>query len=114
MTNNPEPSISPAAVRMRRHRKLRREGLRCLMIQLRETEIEALIYRGLLKPEMRNWGRCGGPLSGKSAQRDTSSKLNCTIRHSHSKSGFHGPRVIWAAGVPGCIARIAKSGSQSS
>ena len=54
MINNPEPSISPAAVRMRRHRKLRREGLRCLMIQLRETEIEALIYRGLLKPEMRN------------------------------------------------------------
>jgi hypothetical protein len=53
MTNAPEPSASPAA-RMRRHRQRRREGLRCLMVQLRETEIEALIYRGLLKPEMRN------------------------------------------------------------
>jgi hypothetical protein len=39
---------------MRRHRKRRREGLRCLTIQLRETEIDALIYRGMLKAEMRN------------------------------------------------------------
>jgi hypothetical protein len=54
MTNAPEPSISPAAKRMRRHRLRRRDGLRCLTIQLRETEIDALIYRGMLKPEMRN------------------------------------------------------------
>jgi hypothetical protein len=39
---------------MRRHRSRRRDGLRCLTVQLRETEIEALIYRGLLKLEMRN------------------------------------------------------------
>jgi len=37
-----------------RHRKRRREGLHCLTIQLRETEIDVLIYKGLLKPEMRN------------------------------------------------------------
>jgi hypothetical protein len=49
-----EPSISLAAARMRRHRKRRHEGLRCLTIQLRETEIDALIYRGLLKAEARN------------------------------------------------------------
>jgi hypothetical protein len=54
MTNASEPSISPAAKRMRRHRERRRDGLRCLTIQLRETEIDALIYRGMLKPEMRN------------------------------------------------------------
>jgi hypothetical protein len=54
MTNAPESPISPAAARMRRHRERRRDGLRCLTVQLRETEIEALIYRGLLKAEMRN------------------------------------------------------------
>jgi hypothetical protein len=45
---------SPAADRMRLHRERRRHGLRCLMIELRETEIDALIGRGLLKAEMRN------------------------------------------------------------
>jgi hypothetical protein len=54
MTSDPDPSISPAAARMRRHRKLRREGLRCLTIQLRETEIDMLICKALLRPEMRN------------------------------------------------------------
>lgn len=54
MTNNSEPPISPAAGRMRRHRERRRSGLRCLTVQLRETEIDMLICRALLKPEMRN------------------------------------------------------------
>jgi hypothetical protein len=48
------PSGSLAAERMRRHRQRRRDGLRCLVIELRETEIDALISKGLLKPEMRN------------------------------------------------------------
>jgi hypothetical protein len=43
-----------AAERMRRHRQRRRDGLRCLMIELRETEIDALICKGLLKAETRN------------------------------------------------------------
>ena len=43
-----------AAERMRRHWERRRKGLRCLLIQLRETEIDTLIYRGLLNPETRN------------------------------------------------------------
>ena len=47
-------SRSPAAERMRRHRQRRRDGLRCLVIELRETEIEALIRRGLLKQETRH------------------------------------------------------------
>jgi hypothetical protein len=42
-----------AAKRMRRYRQRRRDGLRCLTIQLRETEIEALIYKGLLNFETR-------------------------------------------------------------
>jgi hypothetical protein len=45
---------SAAAERMRRHRERRRDGLRCLLIELRETEIDSLIRTGLLRPEMRN------------------------------------------------------------
>jgi hypothetical protein len=47
-------SRSPAAERMRRQRQRRRDGLRCLMIELRETEIDALIRNGLLPPEKRH------------------------------------------------------------
>ena len=42
---------SAAAERMRRHRQRRRDGLRCFMIELRETEIDALIRKGLLAAE---------------------------------------------------------------
>jgi hypothetical protein len=49
-----EPATSTAAAeRMRRHRQRRRDGLRCLMIELRETEIDALISNGLLAAEKR-------------------------------------------------------------
>ena len=43
-----------AAERMRLHRERRRKGLRCLTIELRETEIEALIRKGFLRVETRN------------------------------------------------------------
>ena len=36
-------SRSAAAERMRLHRERRRKGLRCLTIEIRETEIDALI-----------------------------------------------------------------------
>ena len=45
---------SPAAERMRRHRERRREGLCCLFVELRDTEIDALMCKGLLKPESRH------------------------------------------------------------
>jgi hypothetical protein len=48
------PHPSPAAARMRLHRDRRRRGLRCLMIELRETEIDALIGKRLLNSETRN------------------------------------------------------------
>jgi len=38
---------------MRRHRQRRRDGLRCLIIELRETEIDVLIRKGLLPAESR-------------------------------------------------------------
>ena len=47
-------SRSPAAERMRQHRERRRQGLRCLMIEISETEIDGLIREGLLPAEMRN------------------------------------------------------------
>jgi hypothetical protein len=40
-----EPSRSAAALRMRRHRARRRKGLRCLLIELRNAEIEEFIRR---------------------------------------------------------------------
>ena len=46
------PSL--AAERMRRHRQRQRDGLRCLTIEFYETEVDALIQKGLLKPETRN------------------------------------------------------------
>jgi hypothetical protein len=50
----PRPgSPSAAALRMRRHRERQRNGLRCVTIELRETEIDALIRKGLLKEDVR-------------------------------------------------------------
>jgi hypothetical protein len=57
MSNGPaSPPIacSAAAERMRAHRKRRRAGLRCVVVQLRETEINVLIRKGLLKGDARN------------------------------------------------------------
>lgn len=45
---------SLAAERMRRHRQRQRDRLRCLTIELRETEIDELIRKRLLKSETRN------------------------------------------------------------
>jgi hypothetical protein len=46
--------LTPAAVRMRLYRDRRRKNLRCVSIELRETEIDELIRRGFLKSETRN------------------------------------------------------------
>jgi hypothetical protein len=47
-------SLSPPAERMRRHRQRRRNGLRCLNVELRATEIEALLLKGFLKADARH------------------------------------------------------------
>jgi hypothetical protein len=44
---------SPGAHRMARHRNRRRKGLRCVTIELRETEIDVLIRRGRLAGDSR-------------------------------------------------------------
>jgi SOS response regulatory protein OraA/RecX len=47
-------SISPSAARMRRHRQRRRDGVRSLQIELRETEVDALIESGFLDERSRD------------------------------------------------------------
>jgi hypothetical protein len=49
----PTRSGSSGAERMRRHRDRRRKGLRCVRIELRETEIDVLIRRGRLARDSR-------------------------------------------------------------
>ena len=51
---------SPAAERMRQHRERRRQGLRCLMIEISETQIGGLVRAGLLPAEWRDYA---GPVS---------------------------------------------------
>jgi len=48
------PTRSTAAERMRRHRERRRDGLRCVTVELREQEIDALARNGFLKADARN------------------------------------------------------------
>jgi hypothetical protein len=43
-----------AAERMRLHRERKRLGLRCIMIELRETEIDELIRRKYLSADMHD------------------------------------------------------------
>jgi hypothetical protein len=45
---------SSAAERMRLHRERQRNGMRSLWVELRVTEIDALVRIGLLKVEARN------------------------------------------------------------
>jgi hypothetical protein len=49
----PTRSGSSGAERMRRHRDRRRKGLRCVRIELRETEIDVLVRRGRLAGDSR-------------------------------------------------------------
>jgi hypothetical protein len=50
---NTQP-ISPAAERMRRYRERRHDGRRCVTVEILESEVDALVRRGLLGSEMRN------------------------------------------------------------
>jgi len=42
------------AIRVRLHRERRRRGLRCLMIEIRDREIDALVRHGLLDGAQRD------------------------------------------------------------
>jgi len=54
-----EPTAAPAtrstaAERQRAFRQRRRQGLRCVTLEMRASEIDALVSKQLLKPETRN------------------------------------------------------------
>jgi hypothetical protein len=53
VATSPQPP-SPGAERMARCRRRRQKGMRCLMIELRETEVDVLIRRRLLTAESRH------------------------------------------------------------
>jgi len=44
---------SPGAERVARHRRRRKKGLLCITVELRQSEIDALIHRRRLAPESR-------------------------------------------------------------
>jgi hypothetical protein len=46
--------LTPAALRMQLYRDRRRKKLRCVTIEVREIEIDALVQRRLLLGEMRH------------------------------------------------------------
>jgi hypothetical protein len=47
-------SVSPGAQRMRCYRERRRRGLSCIRVQLRRSEVDALIACKLLEPTARD------------------------------------------------------------
>jgi hypothetical protein len=46
--------INPATKRMRQHRERKKSGMRCVLIELRATEIDALIKKKFLNADVRN------------------------------------------------------------
>jgi len=62
-------TLSPAAERMRRHRQRRRKGLQCIVVELRQSEIEALIRKKLLKKAGMRAMRSGVPFMISSTKR---------------------------------------------
>ena len=54
-TTNPSAARSAAgAERVRAHRQRRREGLRCFTLEIRDSEVDALVHKQLLEPERRS------------------------------------------------------------
>jgi hypothetical protein len=51
---SPAGARSASAERMRAHTERRRAGLRCVVVRLRETEVDVLIRKGLLSADARN------------------------------------------------------------
>ena len=81
------PAPSAAALRMRRHRERRRDGLRCVTIELRETEVSALIRKGLLSDDARN--------DLKAVKRAFYGFLDRTLIHDAQQAGNRLPIERW-------------------
>lgn len=54
MSIDPEPKISSSALRMRRTRERRRNGIAgCIIVEIKQAEIDELVRRGLVLEEKR-------------------------------------------------------------
>ena len=49
-----EPAPSAGALRMRRSRERRRNGVRIIPLEVKDSGIEILVRKGYLRPEQRN------------------------------------------------------------
>ena len=55
MTDHPtERRISPAAERMRRSRQRQRQGLACLIVEVKTDEVDEMVRRKLIREEDRH------------------------------------------------------------
>jgi hypothetical protein len=52
--NSSAARSAAGAERVRIHRQRRREGLRCVTLEIRDGEVDALVRRQLLEPERRS------------------------------------------------------------
>jgi hypothetical protein len=50
----PVMSLTPSGRRMRLHRERRRDGMRCLTVEVHDSEVDALVRRGFLAAEARH------------------------------------------------------------
>jgi hypothetical protein len=50
------PASRPSAARMTRHRERRRQGTRCVTVDVSQSELDALVVRGHLPEEERDNG----------------------------------------------------------
>ena len=79
MSTTPADSRSSAA-RTRRHRERRRQGTRCITVDVNESEVGALVARGYLPEEAR-----GDPVAIKAAIEGVISDLAFELEQERSK-----------------------------
>ena len=53
-SDQPSANARSAAERMRAYRRRRRQGLRCVEVQVGRVEVNGLIAKGYLSPDKRN------------------------------------------------------------
>jgi hypothetical protein len=54
ITEETQVARARAAERMRRSRRRRGKGMRCFILELRDTELVELVHRGLLAPDQQS------------------------------------------------------------
>jgi hypothetical protein len=55
------PASRSSAARMTRHRERRRQGTHCVTVDVSQSELDALVVRAALEPQLRTLGPHGRP-----------------------------------------------------